>query len=507
MSQQDTQNVSFADFSFSTPINQALEKVGYESPSPIQAQTIPLLLSGHDVIGQAQTGTGKTAAFALPILEKIDLTQKQPQALILAPTRELAIQVSEALQKYASFMKGLHVLPIYGGASMENQLNKLKRGVHVVVGTPGRVMDHMRRGSLNLKGLSQFVLDEADEMLNMGFLEDIEWILEQVPTERQTILFSATLPAAIRKIAKKYMSSPKEVTVKTKTQTADTITQKYLVIDRHQKLNALTRLLEAETGDGMIIFVRTKFATEELAEKLEARGYQVAALNGDVSQKLRERTVERLKKGSLDIVVATDVAARGLDVKRISHVVNFDIPHDVETYIHRIGRTGRAGKEGESIIFVSYREKRFIETIERVTKKSIQKMKLPTAKDVEKRKASHLQKKILEAISSENLTEEIDIISDCIQEQDIPATILGAAIWHLAKTEPALFRKSTVKDDVFESKPKRSSGPRGKRPQGSSGKGFRQRSGFKGKSGNSGKPGKFGKKPGKRFVKKDRRSS
>jgi ATP-dependent RNA helicase DeaD len=347
----------FQEMGLTEPVLKALNDVGYETPSPIQAEIIPHVLSGKDVVGQAQTGTGKTAAFALPLLSRIDLKSQKPQVLVLTPTRELAIQVAEAFQRYAAHLKGFHVLPIYGGQGYGIQLKQLHRGVQVVVGTPGRVMDHMRRGTLKLDTLMCLVLDEADEMLRMGFIDDVEWILEQSPEQRQIALFSATIPQEIRRIAKKYLKDPEEVTIKLRTTTAETINQRYWMVSGLHKLDALTRILEGETYDGILIFVRTRTATVELSEKLEARGYACAPLNGDIAQNQRERTVQRLKKGELDILVATDVAARGLDVERISHVINYDIPYDTESYVHRIGRTGRAGRSGEAILFVAPREK------------------------------------------------------------------------------------------------------------------------------------------------------
>src|SRR6187399_1849937 len=348
---------SFSELGLSDAVVAALSAVGYETPTPIQAQTIPALLGGADLLGQAQTGTGKTAAFALPILSKIDVELRATQALILAPTRELAIQVAEAFQKYAAKIKGFHVLPVYGGQSYTPQLMSLKRGAHVVVGTPGRVMDHIKRGTLDLGSITCLVLDEADEMLQMGFVDDIEWILEQTPATRQVALFSATLPSPIRRIAEKHLRDPVEVTITSKTSTAANIRQRYWIVSGVHKLDALTRILEAETFDGMLVFARTKQSTVELAERLEARGFAAAALNGDMQQKDRERTVARLKGGQLDILVATDVAARGLDVERIGHVVNYDVPYDSESYVHRIGRTGRAGRSGEAILFITPRER------------------------------------------------------------------------------------------------------------------------------------------------------
>ena len=374
----DTPLPTFSDLNISAPVLKALKEVGYETPSPIQAATIPLLLANRDVLGQAQTGTGKTAAFALPILSRIDIKQATPQALVLAPTRELAIQVAEAFQSYAAHIKGFHVLPIYGGQSYGPQLSALRRGVHVVVATPGRVIDHIEKGSLDLSQLKTLVLDEADEMLRMGFIDDVEHILQQTPAERQTTLFSATMPPAIKRIAKTYLRDPAEVTVAAKTGTAENITQRYWLVAGMHKLDALTRILEAEPFDGMIIFARTKLGTEELASKLQARGFAATAINGDMAQQQRERTIEQLKNGKIDILVATDVAARGLDVERISHVINYDVPSDPESYTHRIGRTGRAGRSGDAILFITPRERGLLKAIERATRQPVAPLALPT---------------------------------------------------------------------------------------------------------------------------------
>ncbi len=365
----------FADLGLSAPVMAAVTAVGYESPSPIQAATIPAMLAGRDVLGTAQTGTGKTAAFALPVLSNIDLNAERPQALVLAPTRELAIQVAEAFQKYATKIPGFHVLPIYGGQSYYPQLQALKRGVHVVVGTPGRVIDHLERGSLDLSGLTTLVLDEADEMLRMGFIDDVETVLKKTPETRQVALFSATMPAAIRRIAQTYLKQPVEVTIAAKTTTSANIRQRYWWVSGMHKLDALTRILEVEPFDGMIVFARTKAATEELADKLQARGLAAAAINGDMQQAAREKTIQQLKDGKLDILVATDVAARGLDVERISHVLNYHIPYDTESYVHRIGRTGRAGRSGEAILFVTPRERGMLRAIERATRQPIEPMR------------------------------------------------------------------------------------------------------------------------------------
>ncbi len=432
-------NPGFRDLALSEPVQRALDDVGYESPSPIQAATIPYLLEGRDVLGQAQTGTGKTAAFALPILTAINPAKSGPQALVLAPTRELAIQVAEAFQKYAAHMKGFHVLPIYGGQSYEPQLKALKRGVHVVVGTPGRVMDHMKRGTLNLSNLSCLVLDEADEMLRMGFIDDVEFILQQTPKERQVALFSATMPSQIRRIAQTYLRNPAEVTIKSKTTTATNIRQRYLMASGiEHKLNALTRILEAEPFDGMIIFARTKSATTELAEKLEARGYSCAALNGDIVQAQRERTVNRLKNGQLDIIVATDVAARGLDVERISHVVNFDIPTDTESYVHRIGRTGRAGRSGEAILFVASRERHLLATIERATRQPVTLMQLPSVSAVNDLRIMRFKQKISETIAAGGLDQLRTAVEQYEHEHNVPMIEIAAALAHMAQGDKPL---------------------------------------------------------------------
>ena len=430
--------VSFDQLALSTAIIKVLKDVGYETPSPIQAESIPPLLEGRDMVGQAQTGTGKTAAFALPMLNNIDLSLKKPQVLVLAPTRELAIQVAEAFQTYARHMKGFHVMPIYGGQSMSVQLRQLQRGVHVVVGTPGRVMDHLRRSTLKLESLNALVLDEADEMLKMGFIDDVEWILEQTPETRQVALFSATMPPVIRKIAQRHLNNPVEIKIKAKSATVDTITQHYWQVTGFHKLDALTRILEVEEFDAMIIFVRTKNATLELAEKLEARGYSSAALNGDMNQVLREKTVNRLKKGALDILVATDVVARGLDVERISHVVNYDIPYDTEAYVHRIGRTGRAGRKGTAILFVSPREKRMLRSIERATRQTITPMKMPTREDLVNRRITQFKEKISEVIEAEELGFFEELIEQYQNEHDISSNEVAAALAYMVQKDRPL---------------------------------------------------------------------
>jgi len=424
---------SFKTLGLSAPIQQALVDAGYEAPTPIQAQSIPPLLAGRDLLGQAQTGTGKTAAFALPLMSKLDLSRTDPQVLVLAPTRELAIQVAEAFQTYSRHLRGFHVLPLYGGQEFGIQLRQLKRGAQVIVGTPGRVMDHMRRGTLKLDGLSALVLDEADEMLRMGFIDDVEWILEQTPATRQVALFSATMPDVIRRVARKHLKSPEEVKIASSTTTVKTIRQRYWRVSGLQKLDALTRVLEAEPFEGMLVFVRTKTATVELAEKLTARGYTAEALSGDVPQKLRERTVERLKNGKVDIVIATDVAARGLDVERISHVINYDIPYDTESYVHRIGRTGRAGRSGEAILFVAPREQRMLQAIERATRQPIEPMRMPSASDVNEQRVVRFKQKISDVLASDDLDFYLRMVTDFEEENDVDPLRIAAALARLAQ--------------------------------------------------------------------------
>jgi len=439
--------IPFDQLKLSAPVLKALKVVGYERPSPIQTQTIPLLLEGRDVLGQAQTGTGKTAAFALPVLSNLDLKQKDPQTLVLAPTRELAIQVAEAFQTYASNINGFHVLPVYGGQDYSGQMRALRRGVHVVVGTPGRVMDHMRRGTLKLDQLKTLVLDEADEMLRMGFIDDVEWILEQTPESRQIALFSATMPKEVRRIATQHLNDPAQITIKMKTATADAIRQRYWPVGGMHKLDALTRILEAETFDAMLIFVRTKIATTELADKLSARGFAATALNGDIAQRQREMTVNKLKKGKLDILVATDVAARGLDVDRISHVINYDIPYDTEAYIHRIGRTGRAGRSGDAILFVTQREKRLLGAIEKATRKKIELMEMPSTEVINSRRIEQFKQTITDTLASEDLTLYTDLVEQYQLEHDVPAQVIASALAKMVHgTEPLLLQNKPVRE-------------------------------------------------------------
>ncbi|MCW8109341.1 DEAD/DEAH box helicase [Alteromonas ponticola] len=457
-----TNNVelTFKDLNLPQPILQALEKVGYEKPSPIQAESIPLILEGHDLLGQAQTGTGKTAAFALPMLAKIEPESKLPQLLVLAPTRELAIQVAEAFQVYASFSKTIKVLPVYGGQSYDNQIRQLKRGVQVVVGTPGRIIDHINRKTLNLSELKFLVLDEADEMLRMGFIDDVETILSHAPKERQTALFSATMPGPIKKITQRYLNDPKHVKIASKVSTASTIRQRYCQVAGHHKLEALTRIMEVEPFDGMIIFVRTKTATVELADKLAARGYDVEPLNGDIPQNARERTVEKLKDGTIDILVATDVVARGLDVERVSHVINFDIPYDTESYVHRIGRTGRAGRSGDAILFISHREKRLLFAIEKTTKQQIEPMPIPSVSELNETRLSKFKLSVAQAIDGKSLEQLMPIVEMLQKETEAAPEVLMAALVQLAQGDEPLMLKESDRPDLHSKPPKNERGER-----------------------------------------------
>ncbi|WP_202941213.1 DEAD/DEAH box helicase [Alteromonas macleodii] len=457
-----TVDMTFKDLNLPEPILQALEKVGYEKPSPIQAESIPLILEGHDLLGQAQTGTGKTAAFALPMLANIDPEQRKPQLLVLAPTRELAIQVAEAFQVYASFSQKIKVLPVYGGQSYDNQIRQLKRGVQVVVGTPGRIIDHIKRKTLDLSELKFLVLDEADEMLRMGFIDDVELILSHAPEERQTALFSATMPGPIKKITQRYLKDPKHVKIASKVSTASTIRQRYCQIAPHHKLEALTRIMEVEVFDGMIIFVRTKTATVELADKLSARGYDVEPLNGDIPQAARERTVEKLKQGKIDILVATDVVARGLDVERVSHVINYDIPYDSESYVHRIGRTGRAGRQGDAILFISHREKRLLFSIEKTTKQPIEAMPIPSISEINETRLSRFKQSVAEAAQDDSIESLMPIVEMIKEENEASPEVLMAALLKIAQGDEPLILKESDRPDI-NSKPPRDSRDRNSR--------------------------------------------
>ena len=433
--------LSFDELGLAPAILQAVKDSGYESPTPIQAESIPVILSGRDVLGQAQTGTGKTAAFALPILSNLDMNAKHVQVLVLTPTRELAIQVAEAFQSYAKHLKNFHVLPIYGGQSFEPQLRMLRRGVHVVVGTPGRVMDHMRRKTLKLDKLSTLVLDEADEMLRMGFIDDVDWILGHTPEDRQIALYSATMPAQVKKVAVNHLNNPFDIKIANKTATAKNINQRYWMVSGLHKLDALTRLLETEEFDGVLIFVRTKVATEELADKLKARGFAAEALNGDLVQKQRERLVSHLKNGTIDILIGTDVVARGLDVERISHVINYHIPYDVESYVHRIGRTGRAGRSGEAILFVARREQRMLRMIEKSTKQPIEPMKMPTVADINIQRMQKFKEQISNTIASADLGLYQQLVREFQVETDNDPLQIAAALALLAQGEKGILLK------------------------------------------------------------------
>ena len=465
---------TFQELALVPPLLRKLGELGYESPTPIQAATIPLLLAGKDVIGQAQTGTGKTAAFALPLLNKLDLSKTKPQVLVLAPTRELAIQVAEAFQSYAQHIPGFQVLPIYGGQSYGPQLSALRRGVHVVVGTPGRVIDHLEKNTLDLSQLSTLVLDEADEMLRMGFIDDVEQILKKTPPTRQVALFSATMPAPIRRIAQTYLRNPEEVSIEAKTRTADNIRQRFWQVSGLHKLDALTRILEAEPFDAMIVFARTKLATDELAQKLQARGFSAAAINGDVQQAQRERTIQQLKDGKIDILVATDVAARGLDVDRISHVVNYDVPYDTESYVHRIGRTGRAGRSGEAILFIAPRERNMLRSIERATRQPIEIMELPSVEAINDVRIAKFKLQITETLQSSDLGLFQRLIEDYEQANNVPAVEIAAALAKMARGDVPLLleppkhqpRPAFEKSERSFDRPERAErAPRGDRPE------------------------------------------
>ena len=469
MSASEESPRSFTALGLADPLLAALTDIGYETPTPIQEASIPHLLEGRDLLGMAQTGTGKTAAFALPLLSRIDPKEKQPQLLVLAPTRELAIQVAEAFQTYTRHMRGVHILPIYGGQSYDTQLRQLKRGVQVIVGTPGRVMDHMRRGNLKLDGLRALVLDEADEMLRMGFIDDVNWVLEHTPEDRQIALFSATMPREIQRVAEDHLNDPAQIKIKSQTATATTIRQLYWRVSGYHKLDALTRILEMQSFDAMIIFVRTKSATEELAEKLSARGYAAEALNGDLSQQQRERTIARLKNGKTDILVATDVVARGLDVERISHVLNYDIPYDTESYIHRIGRTGRAGREGEAILFVSPREQRMLRSIEKATRQPIERMQLPSTNDINEQRLQRFKDRISETLDSADLSLYTDLLMEYQQEHDCDPLNMAAALAAMAQGDKPLLLKDEPKprreERDFERRERGERGERSDRPR------------------------------------------
>ncbi|MEX2500302.1 MAG: DEAD/DEAH box helicase [Wenzhouxiangellaceae bacterium] len=463
MTHPDQPERGFADLGLPDSLLATLSELGYEAPSPIQLATIPALLAGGDVLGQAQTGTGKTAAFALPILARFDPAARKPAALVLAPTRELAIQVAEAFHRYASHIRGFHVLPIYGGQAYGPQLAGLRRGADVIVGTPGRVIDHLEKGTLKIDALSTLVLDEADEMLRMGFIDEVKKVLERIPANCQKALFSATMPDAIRRIADHHLSDAEHVTIRSKTTTAANIHQRYWVVGGVHKLDALTRILEVEPFDAMLVFARTRISTEDLAGRLEARGFSAAALNGDVPQKQREKIVEQLKRGDIDILVATDVAARGLDVERISHVVNYDIPYDTEAYVHRIGRTGRAGRSGEAILFVAPRERGMLRAIERATRQPIEAMSLPTAGDVNEKRLERFQESVAEALESAELARNRDVVRSTLEATGASLEDLAAALVLMTRGDHPLLLDEKSADG--HSHPSRKSTPERREPR------------------------------------------
>lgn len=446
MSQKELSSIRFDEMNLSPSVFSAVEKSGYKTPTPIQALTIPLISDFTDIVGQARTGTGKTAAFALPLLSRIDLANRRPQVLVLTPTRELAIQVAQSFKTYGADMKKLNVLAVYGGQGFDIQLNQLKRGVHVIVGTPGRLMDHMRRKTVSFSDLSCLVLDEADEMLHMGFIDDVEWILEHTPRDTQTALFSATMPGPILKISRKYLKDPKEVIVKADTDGLSTIDQKYWLIKGAKKSTALVRILQAASFDGVIVFTRTRTATLEVTRTLEENGFKAEALNGDIAQAARERTVNRLKNGQIDILVATDVAARGLDVDRISHVINYDMPPKIEPYIHRIGRTGRAGRQGEAILFVNRKERWMLKRIENTTGRPVKEIFLPSNKAINKKRVADFKQQISQVLETEDLAFFTDLVESVASEQDIPVSHVAAALARISQgTKPFLLPKTKEK--------------------------------------------------------------
>ena len=440
----------FLAIPLSDEVQAAVAKQGYGQPTEIQAEIIPFMLDGRDVLAQSQTGTGKTAAFALPILSKIEIGPKKPQVLVLAPTRELAMQVGASFAQYGSEMRGLNIATIYGGADYSQQFRQLKRGVEIVVGTPGRVIDHIKRGTLDLSGLKCLVLDEADEMLNMGFLEDVQFVLEQAPEQRQVALFSATLPAPIRGIAQHYLNDPARITIKTKTMTAESIRQRAIFTVGREKINVLKRILEVEETDGIIVFTKTKESTVTVAEQLNHEGFSAVALNGDMPQKTRERTITQLKKGRLNILVATDVAARGLDVERISHVFNYDLPHGTESYIHRIGRTGRAGRKGEAIIFLTRSQRGRLRSIEHVTKQPIEVIEAPTADEINAIRVKRYKDKISKTAEELDCSFFQEMLAEHSKETGLSMDVIAAAVARMAQGRRPFFLKKDKPKPKFD---------------------------------------------------------
>ncbi len=470
MTEPANQPLNFRDLGLPQGLVDVVSALGYEAPSPIQQATVPHLLAGDDLVGQAQTGTGKTAAFALPVIARLMVDKKTtpaPKALVLAPTRELAIQVAEAFARYGEAIGGFQVLPIYGGQPFRGQLSGLQRGAHVVVGTPGRIIDHLKRGTLDLSELSTLVLDEADEMLKMGFVDDVEAVLAKAPESAQIALFSATMPAPIRAMSKRYLKNPHHITIESKTTTAASINQRYWIVSGLHKLDALTRLLEVEPFDAMIVFARTKVATEELAHRLRARGFAAQALNGDVPQNKREQLVEALKSGELDLLVATDVAARGLDVERISHVVNYDIPHDTEAYVHRIGRTGRAGRSGEAILFVAPRERYLLRAIEKATRQPLTEMTMPSVADVHAHREERQFERVQKVLESEDLSSYQEKVLRWQGQAEASLLDIAAALAHLAEdtTAPPMVDQTPAMKHS-DSAPRRQGGREERAPRG-----------------------------------------
>lgn len=510
-------SASFSSLGLSAPITDALQNLGYEEPTPVQVKSIPLLLEGHDLLAQAQTGTGKTAAFALPILEKIDVQSDTTQALIIAPTRELAIQVAEAMQSYAKFLPGFHVLPIFGGQEYSRQLKALKRGPQVVVGTPGRLMDHLRRGTLSIQHTHTVILDEADEMLNMGFIDDVTWILDQVKTKPQTALFSATMPKAIQNIAKNYLKNPEKVIIKAKRATTENIEQFALSVSPKRKFDALLRFLEMEDNDGTIIFSRTKVGSDEIAQKLQAHGFRAAALNGDMTQDSRKKVVDQMKRGHIDLLVATDVAARGLDIDRITHVINYDIPYDAETYTHRIGRTGRAGRKGVAILFATGKEQRLLKQIERSTQTELKPIQAPTLTELHAKRDERFIDDILLAIQSDNdLSQAQSTVDTIIANTNLTTDDIAVACISMLQ-QPIDQQEDIIPEDSFaESKSGKSKGrrrkPRSGKPSSSSSRSRAKSADSKGGKEEKKKRKKYGsstknKKPKSKSKEKTRSSS
>ena len=482
-SDSSEKSLKFSDLGLSAEVLEGVHKAGYETPSPIQAKAIPIFLSGKNLLGTAQTGTGKTAAFTLPLLSRIAFKKNETSMLVLSPTRELAIQVAEAIQHFAVAMPQVHIVPVYGGQDIGIQLRALKRTPQIVVATPGRLIDHLKRKTISLENVQAVVLDEADEMLDMGFMDEVEEILSKIPAEAQRGLFSATMPANVKKIIERYLGKYEEACIEAKTATVDKVRQRYLTIRSEQKMEALTRVLEGETYDGVIIFVRTKQSTAEVAERLEARGFNAAPLSGDLAQTLRERTINRLKEGKIDIVVATDVAARGLDVERISHVINYDIPYDTESYVHRIGRTARAGREGNAILFITPRERRLLKMIEKATRKAIDPMEVPTGEQISEHRVNAFKQKVFDTIDAGNLEEFRNLIEKLVEEKGIPALEIAAAVTKLAQAGQPIFptdlpdiksvplreERKKAREDKFGNGPKEDRAERGRREENENG--------------------------------------